>query len=293
MSGFWLALSAGIITASILGLSSVAMSLQFGVTRHANFAHGELLTIAAYTAVAVNGFEKNLYLDALAGALVSAAVAWLLNLVVVRPFRKVAKRLILLLIVTAALSQAIQGLLAIFFGLNDVVLPVPPQVAHKVGPFTWTALDVLILVTAVAAFITLHLLLRYTSFGRAQRAVADDPVLARVVGINTARIISLTWLLDGFFAGLAGVALAATVGSFNNLLGFNFLLVTFAAVIVGGIGKMYGAIGGALIIGIVTEFSGFYLSSGFKQDFALIVLILVLIIRPNGLFTTLISEVRA
>jgi branched-subunit amino acid ABC-type transport system permease component len=290
MTGFWAAMSAGLVTSAIIGLSAVAMSMQFGVTKHANFAHGELLTIAAYTAVEVHRLTSNIVIEALAGGLVSAAAAWLLYRLLIERFRKLANRLLMLLIVTAAISQAIEGALALGFGVDEVVLPTPTQLSKKVGPFTWNTLDIQILVAAVLAFASLHVLLRYTTFGRAQRAVADDAVLARVVGINTSRIVSWTWLVVGFVAGLAGVALASTIGSFNNQLGFNYLLVTFAAVIVGGIGKMYGALAGALIIGLITEFSGFYLSSGYKQEFALLALILVLFVRPNGLFTTLVGE---
>jgi branched-subunit amino acid ABC-type transport system permease component len=290
LTEFWAALSAGLVTSAIIGLSAVAMSMQFGVTKHANFAHGELLTIAAYTAVEVRHLTSNIVVEALAGGIVAALAAWAINRFLIERYRKLANRLLMLLIVTAAISQAIQGALALGFGVDHVVLTTPTQVSHKIGPFTWNTLDMQILVVAVLAFAALHILLRYTTFGRAQRAVADDAVLARVVGINTSRIISLTWLVVGFIAGLAGVALASTIGSFNNQLGFNYLLVTFAAVIVGGIGKMYGALAGALIIGLVTEFSGFYLSSGYKQEIALLVLILVLFVRPNGLFTTLVGE---
>jgi branched-subunit amino acid ABC-type transport system permease component len=97
----------------------------------------------------------------------------------------------------------------------------------------------------------------------------------------------------GALAGLAGVALAATTGSFNNQLGFNYMLVTFAAIIVGGLGKVHGALAGALIIGMVTEISGYYLSSGYKQVFALVLLMVVLILRPSGIFVTAAAETRA
>jgi branched-subunit amino acid ABC-type transport system permease component len=102
-----------------------------------------------------------------------------------------------------------------------------------------------------------------------------------------------TWLLVGALAGVAGVALAVTSGTFNNQLGFNYLLVTFAAVIVGGLGKVHGALIGAVIIGLVTEISGYYLSSGYKQVFALLLLALALILRPSGIFATEAAETRA
>jgi branched-chain amino acid transport system permease protein len=131
----------------------------------------------------------------------------------------------------------------------------------------------------------LHLLLQYTSFGRALRAVSDDRQLARACGIDTGRVVNLTWLLAGGIAGLGGFTLAASSGSFDPGMGFGFLLVTFAAAVIGGIGRRYGAMGGALIVGIATELSAAYLSSGYKQVIAVGLLILFLLLRPAGLFS--------
>ena len=167
------------------------------------------------------------------------------------------------------------------------------QVAHQVGPFLWTSLDEIIIAAAVVIFAGVFAVLYLTPFGRSQRAVADDIALARVKGIRADRVLWQTWLLVGALAGVAGVALAVTSGTFNNQLGFNYLLVTFAAVIVGGLGKVHGALIGAVIIGLVTEISGYYLSSGYKQVFALLLLALALILRPSGIFATEAAETRA
>jgi branched-subunit amino acid ABC-type transport system permease component len=293
MSGFGQALGFGIVSAALIALSAVAMSMQFGVTKHPNFAHGEFLTVSAFTMVEMQKISQNLFLDAAAGICVSAALAWAINKTILRPFRRVVKRLVIMLIITAAVSQIIEAILAVVFGTNYVVLGVPNQTGRHIGPFVWTPIDMVIIALAIAVVGGLHFLLRYTSFGKAQRAVADDIDLARVVGINAASVISRTWLLTGAVAGLAGAALAVTIGTFSNLLGFSFLLVTFAAVIVGGVGKMYGAVVGSLIVGIITELSGYYLSSGYKQVIALCVLIAVLLVRPNGLFTTFVADTKA
>jgi branched-subunit amino acid ABC-type transport system permease component len=293
MSGLGLAIGYGIVTSAILGLSAIAMSLQFGVTKHANLAHGELLTVAAYTIVLVQRFTSNLALAIVCAVLAGAATGWLLNRVVLMPFRKFASRLSVLLIVTFSAGQIIQGGLALGFGLNYVDVSVPTQVAHHVGPFLWTTLDEIIIAAAVAIFAGVFAILHYTSFGRSQRAVADDPVLATAKGIRANRVLWQTWLLVGGLAGLAGVALAVTTGSFNNQLGFSYMLVTFAAVIVGGLGKVHGALVGAVIIGMVTEISGYYLSSGYKQVFALTLLLVVLILRPSGIFVSAAAETRA
>jgi branched-chain amino acid transport system permease protein len=284
MTGLLNALGFGLITAAIIGISSVALSLQYGVTNFANFAHGEFLTIGAYSAYAAQHFTNNLLLEVLAGATVSALFAMLMNIVTIQPFVRRGVKLGILLVVTAAVSQIAQGVISFSFGLDNVVLRRPADLSHKHGPFVWTTLDIQTGIAAVIVVAALFGVLRMTSFGRAQRAVADDPVLARVTGINTKRIVTLTWLITGALAGGAGVALAATVGSFNNQLGFNFLLVTFAAAIIGGIGKVNGAIVGALIIGIVTEVTGYYFNAGYKQEFALIALVLFLFVRPRGIF---------
>jgi branched-subunit amino acid ABC-type transport system permease component len=293
VSGLGLAFGFGIVTAAILGLSAVAMSLQFGVTKHANLAHGELLTVSAYAMVWVQRYTDNPVLLVCSAVAAGAISAWLLDRIALRPFRKVAQRLSVMLIVTFSAGQIIQGALALGFGLNFVTLTEPIEVAHHVGPFEWTSLDEIIIGAAIAVFVGVFAILHLTPFGRAQRAVADDVALARVKGIRAERVLWQTWLLTGALAGLAGAALAATTGSFSNQLGFSYLLITFAAVIVGGQGKIHGALIGAVIVGVVTEVSGYYLSSGYKQVVALLVLLLALLVRPNGIFTSAAVETSA
>src|SRR3977135_1763068 len=108
MSGFGQALGFGIVSAALIALSAVAMSMQFGVTKHANFAHGELLTVAAFTMVLMQKVTQNLFLDAAVGICASAALAWVINKTILQPFRRVVKRLIIMLIVTASVSQIVQ-----------------------------------------------------------------------------------------------------------------------------------------------------------------------------------------
>ena len=287
VGSFWQAVGFGVVTAAIVGLSAVALNLQFGVTNFPNFAHGEFLTVGAYAAFAMQHFNTNLAVDALAGSASGAVLGYVMNRFAFQPFVRKGKRVILLLVVSAAVSQIIEDVIPIIFGQNNVVFQTPTQVARHYGPFLWTTLDIQVIVASAISVALLHAVLHYTSFGRAQRAAADDTTLARITGINTSRVISATWLITGALAGLAGVALAATVGSFNSLLGFNFLLVTFAAGIIGGIGSSVGAILGAIVIGLITEITGFYLSSGYKQEFALLALAAFLFIRPQGILAPL------
>jgi len=196
-------------------------------------------------------------------------------------------------VVTAAASQVLEATFALIFGAIYVTLQVPLTNARHVGPFLWTTTDIVVILLALAAFVITHVVLRYTSFGRAQRAVADDADLARVCGVNTSQVIRWTWAVVGLLAGLGGATLAVYSGTFNNLLGFNFLLVTFAAMIVGGIGKLYGAAIAGLILGVVTSVAGAYTNQGYNQLFALGLLALVVLIRPSGLFNTRAADTRA
>ena len=292
LSGFGIAVGSGIADAAILVLSALAMTLQHSITRHANFAHGAFLTMAAYMMVAFYPLVENLYLLALIGVVLSAVLALAMNTLVLQPFRKVTNSLTVFLIVTFALEILFENSIAVGFGLNYVAITVPPQTASHIGPFLWTPLEVLIMATSVVVVSAVFVVLKFTPFGREQRAVADDPVLARVVGIKANRVIAYTWLLTGALAGLAGVALGATTGTFDAQLGFNFLLLTFAAVIVGGLGRLLGAVIGALIIGIVTSLTGYYVSSGYAQVGALLILLTALLVRPQGLLRSSTGELR-
>ena len=283
----------GIVSGAIISLSTMAMSLQHSVTKHANFSHGELLTVAAYAMFAMQHLTDNVLLDSLVGLVVAALLALVLDEFVFKPFRTRTRRLVTLLVVTAAASQVLQGTFALIFGANYVTLQVPTTHAKHVGPFLWTTTDEVVIGLAVIAFLVTHVVLRYTSFGRSQRAVADDADLARVCGVNTSHVIRWTWIAVGLLAGLGGATLAVYSGTFDNLLGFNFLLVTFAAMIVGGIGKMYGAVIAGLLIGIVTSVAGAYTNQGYNQLFALGLLAIVVLIRPSGLFNTRAADTRA
>jgi branched-chain amino acid transport system permease protein len=159
--------------------------------------------------------------------------------------------------------------------------------AYRVGPFRWTLTDLLTMATAVAALLALHVTIRRTKFGKAQRAVADDVALARTTGVPAQRIIDLTWAIDGGVAGLSGMLLALQVGSFTPSLGFTFLLVIFSAAIVGGIGQMYGAMAGSLIVGVVMEVSAVYIPPDYKQTMAFLILVVVLLLRPQGIVAAL------
>lgn len=274
----------GLVTAAIIALSCVALSLQFSVTRTLNFAHGEFMTLGAYAGyVAAHYFHGDLIVQLVVGVLVGMGAAWLLNKTLFRPFARLHVSPLLVLVITIAASSIVQAILQVIFSPNPVNYPTKAANAYNVGPFQWTPNQIITMLLAAAVLVTLHLVLRRTKFGKAQRAVADDVSLAQTTGIRSNQIITLTWLIDGAVAGLSGVLLALQVGSFTPVLGFSFLLVVFSAAIVGGIGQIYGAMLGALAIGVVTEVSAVWVAPDYKQTMAFLVLVVVLLFRPQGI----------
>jgi len=278
----------GMVTAGILALAAVGLSLQISVTNVPNFAHGELLTCGAYGALVAQFLTNNLFVDALVGMVVSGVVAFGMNRFILQSFIKIGTRRIYLLIVTAGVSLFLQNALAVVFGEPDRVLTLPSDASqpYHIGPFIWTKIDLVVMGAAVTAMVLLYLLLQYTRFGKAQRAVADSPELARVSGVPVKRVVNLTWILVGVLAGLAGVALAATSGTVTPPMGGTILLVVFAAAILGGIGKPYGALVAALVIGVGMEVSAAYIDPAYKEVIAVAILVLAILFRPNGLFSS-------
>jgi branched-subunit amino acid ABC-type transport system permease component len=284
MSNFLLGIGFGLVTASILALATVPLSLQMSVARIPNFAHGEILTVGAYAAYVVNEHVSNIYLAALAAVLAGGAVAFLMNALLLQPFARRRPKLLILFILTIAASLIIQNVILLFFTGNSLAYKFPASTSHHVGPFLLTGMNLFTIAAAVVVMLAVHVLLKYTKFGKAQRAVADSRDLAQVTGINSERIIQLTWLLDGLIAGFAGFLLGISSGTLSPTLGQGYLLVIFAAAILGGIGRPYGAMAGALFIGLAMEVSALYIPASYKEVVAFGLLILTLLLRPNGIF---------
>jgi neutral amino acid transport system permease protein len=287
----FLGIGFGLVTASVLAISAVALTLQFSVTDVPNFSHGELMTIGAYTALEVQTFTSNLVVGALLAAASGAVLAFILSLLLGRFARAGAKRFVLF-VITIAYGLLLQNVYQIVWGVDTRAYNLPLSEVHHVGPMILTGRQLAIIGIAVVAMVSVHVMLRYTKFGKAQRAVADNKELARVAGISVGRVVTITWLIAGSMAGLAGFILGMTVGAITPTLGFDFLLTVFAAVIIGGLGKPYGAMAGALIIGLVTEISALYIDDDYTTVLAFAILLLALAFRPQGLVAT-VREVPA
>ena len=280
-----LTLGFGIVTAAILALSAVAFTLEYAVTNVANVSHGEILTIGAYAAYLVHQRTGSLIASAIAAAIAGGLAALAMHSAVIGPFIRFGATPTVVFIATLGLSFVIQNTLVIIFGAANVAYAIDPGAPQQVGPFLFTPLDIEIVGSAIAITFLLYLIISRTKFGKALRAVSQNRELARVTGINASRVAAATFFLAGLIAGYAGFVLAAFVGSFNPYFGFGFFLITLTASVAGGLGRAFGTMVGAVMVGIILEFTAGYVSSSYNLAFAFAILAIVILVRPRGLFT--------
>ena len=277
----------GLVDASIILFGAIGLSLLYGVKRFANFAHGDMMTLGAYLALAVAlSTRGNLVLGLIVSMVIMAAVGIVLEILIFS--RLEGKGPIAPLIATVGLSFVLQNLVGLLFGGTDKVYPGQLVNNWIVGPFSINPIrDFIPLVAGFSAAIGILLLLRYTKLGKAMRAMADNPELARTSGVNTRTVTFATWAISAAFAGAGGVMLGVNQG-LTLTMGFNVLLLLFSSVILGGIGSVPGSIIGALAIGFADAlFFPFAIALNIPTTWYLTVpfglMVIMLIIRPSGL----------
>lgn len=283
------ALGFGLITAAILSISAVGFTVQFGVTNILNLAYGDVMTAAAFVAYVATSMGWNPWLGLVVGGVFGAVFSFLLNRLVYTPFIRRGSKLFVMIIITIAVAIVIQNMLQVIWGPEFFTIQVNPGATVHVLGMVFTTTQLFVILIAALALVALHALLRFSRIGKAMRATASDPELARNCGIATKRVIDLAWLISGALCGVAGVALVIELGSFQSTTGGAFLVPIIAAAILGGVGQIYGAMLGGLIIGLTTELAAAYINPEYKDVIAFLVLIIVLLVRPQGI----LSEVAA
>ena len=309
---------AGMIVGSVLALGAIGLTLIFGILRFANFAHGDTMMLGSYIAFflltgIVVGEKPNIdldvgwSLDSLPGAttgigdltfgwglLVAIALAAVfmavfsiaLDRLVYRPLRRRGSGIVIFAIASLGVAFSIRALMLIIWG------PDPRRYVHGIHlaneyPFgvVLKTDQIFIFLVALGLAALMYFVLFHSKLGKAMRAMADNPDLALVSGINTDRIVMWTWAIGGALVTTAG-ALLAIQALLKPSLGFELILPLFAATILGGIGKPHGAFIGALVVGVTQESSIVFFSAGYKPAVAFVILILILLLRPRGLFGT-------
>lgn len=276
----------GLVSGSYFSLGAAGLTLVYGVLKLVNFAHGEFLTFGAYMAlVAHSTLDLPLPLAILFGVVLTALLGVALELAMWRPMRRRGAGILQLLLMALGLAFVIRNAIQLVAGTD--VRQLGANVTASImfgGGLHIGRTELWVLLLALAALVALALLLRMTRLGKRIRALSDNPELAETTGIDTERIVLVTWILAGGLAGLAGVVYGASVGVVTPNLGFEVVLSLFAAVVVGGIGNAYGALAGGILIGLVQEWSTLVTPASIKVAVGFAAMILVLIVRPQGLF---------
>ena len=304
----------GVLVGLAVGLAGIGLSMTYSILDFANFAHGDTVTAGAFigwvAAYVIGGLGTGAEFGDLfmfnAGSQLSAftapgpvvlglvvagvgtvALVLLVDRLTYRPMRNSGS--ISLLIASIGVALALRYIIAFVFGTqtsgvatNGFQFTLLDLAGQR--PVTITDNEIALFVVSLALMAAVHVLLQRTKLGKAMRAMADNEDLARVSGIPTERVVRLTWMLGGGLAGVAGYLLVLESGTISFNFGWILLLLIFAAVIVGGIGSIYGAMAGGVLIGLVDSLALIWLPSGLTRAAAFFVLIVVLLLRPSGIF---------
>ncbi|HLH84963.1 MAG TPA: branched-chain amino acid ABC transporter permease [Trebonia sp.] len=286
MTIFLASLGFGLVTASVLAIAAVGFTLQFGVTDVLNLAYGAIMIAGAFIAYVINSLGVSVWIGLVAAAAACSAGSVLLNAGVYAPFQRRGTSPITMVIVSLGMTLIIEFGVQALAGGTSVSYTMSPGPSLRAGGLVLSAVQLAVIGLSVLVMAGTHVLLRYTRLGKAMRATAANRTLARNCGIRTGRVITITWAVTGALCGLAGVVFAMDAGSFDATATDLFLILILAAVFLGGPGQAYGAMLGAVIIGLATEISAAYITPDYKYVIAFAVLLLMLGVRPAGLLGT-------
>jgi branched-chain amino acid transport system permease protein len=273
----------GIRFGLLIAMAAVGLSLIFGTTGLTNFAHGELVTIGAIVAWYVNVSGGVPLIPATIIAMIAGAGIGALNeLALWRPLRRRGTGLIAALVVSIGLSLLLRYLIQIVYGGRSSPYQVATGRAVNYGLFTLTNRALVSIVVSVVVLVLVALMLQRTKIGKAMRAVADNRDLAASSGIDVNRVILVVWMMGGALAALGGVLLGLS-DQVQWDMGFRLLLLMFAGVTLGGLGTAYGALVGSLIVGVFVQMSTLVIPNDVKYVGGLLLLIVILVIRPQGI----------
>jgi len=268
----------------LLALAAIGLSLVFGTTGLSNFAHAELVTFGGLMALLFGTvFGLPIWLAILIALILSAGLGYVNDAALWKPLRRRGMGLIPMMIVSIGLSLAVRYLYQLFVGGDTQQLPGATDTTLSIGLFGLTWIDVASMGISVVVLVGVAYFLLRTRIGKATRAVSDNPSLAAASGIDVDRVIRIVWVMAGGLAGLSGILWAYFRPGVSWDMGFQILLLTFAAVTLGGLGTAFGALIGALIVGMLVELSTLIIPSDMKYVGALVILILVLLVRPQGI----------
>ena len=268
----------------LLALAAIGLSLIFGTTGLSNFAHAEMVTFGALATLTLAvDLAWPLWIALVGALLLSGMFGWGLDAAIWKPLRRKGVGLIPMMIVSIGLSLALRYIYQYIYGGSTRQLPGADGVDLKFGAISLSPLDLLSMAISIVVLIAVAFFLLRTRIGKATRAVSDNPSLAAASGIDVDRVIRIVWVIGGALAGLSGILFAFYRPGVSWDMGFQILLLIFAAVTLGGLGTAFGALVGSLVVGFFIEISTLWIPSDMKYVGALAILILVLLVRPQGI----------
>jgi branched-subunit amino acid ABC-type transport system permease component len=279
----------GLVTGAVFAIAAVGVTLLYGILRLVNFAYGDVMSFGAFTAFLFNvTLGLQMVLSTVLAMAATALLSVALEVVLWRPLRARGAGFMSLFLASIGLALVLRQAIFLVAGPQPRAYDVDPYQVYVLGSVRLSGAQGTAIVVAVVGIVLVGIVLSSTPLGRTMRAVADDRALAAVAGIDTGRVVVVTWILSGLLAGLAGVLAALVQSTFDPNFGFTLLLPVFAAVVLGGIGSAYGALLGGFVLGLATEvstWSGFLggVDPVYKPVVAFGALILVLLARPQGL----------
>ena len=283
MTTFLASFGFGLVTASVLAVAAVGFTLQFGVTDVLNLAYGAVMIAGAFIAYVINQLGVSVWIGLVVAMAACSVGSVLLNAGVYTPFQRRGASPITMVIVSLGMTLIIEFGVQAIAGGTSVSYTMSQGPSVRAGGLVLSTVQLVVIGLSLLVMAGTHVLLRYTRLGKAMRATAANRTLARNCGIRTAQVINLTWAVTGALCGLAGVIFAMDAGSFDATATDLFLVLILAAVFLGGPGQAYGAMLGAVVIGLATEISAAYITPDYKYVIAFVALLVMLGVRPSGL----------
>jgi len=274
----------GLLFGVMIALGALGLNLVFGTTGLTNFSHGDLLTLGAFTALVLNQAGLHIIIAGpLAIVIAGILFGWGQNRVLWRPLRRRKTGLIAMMIISIGLAIVIRYGVALFFGNGPQnYRQYAGQPGFSIGPVSTTPKALILAGLAIVALVGTVVWVQRSRIGKATRAVSDNPALASATGIDVERVIAVVWTVAAGLAAFSGVYLGLTQDNIWNM-GQRVLLIIFASVILGGLGTVYGAILGALVVGVFIQLTSLVIPTEMKTVGALFVMIVILMIRPQGI----------
>ncbi len=268
----------------LLALASMGAALIYGTTRLSNFAHAEMVTWGGMVALVTTTFwNLPLWLGIVAAVIGGGLFGWALDAGIWRPLRRRGLGIVQLMIVSIGLSLALRYLFQYFIGGGTRQLPGASPEPIQFGPISLSYIDLIAMGVSIVVILGVAYFLTRTRIGKATRAISDNPQLAAASGIDVDRVIRYVWILAGTLAAISGVLWGYFRPGVKWDMGMQMLLLIFAAITLGGLGTAFGALVGSIIVGIAVEISTLWIPSDLKYASALVVLIVILLVRPQGL----------